>query len=172
MSISSEQIDKILEHIDQNPAVAPENTLTLNLTSDALQNDFNIAIHPFIDKALLEDDVREIMENLFLIRDWNVFTAEGGKFFMNLFGDSVAIFGVTAQNDDRFKLLSCIYVAPETTNENTLASLVLASFVKVLLPAVDAEKFLRELSGNVTRDGIKLSLAADSGLIFLTVVAA
>ena len=172
MSISSEQIDKILEHIDKNPALAAENTLTLNVTADALQRDFNIAIRPFIDKAPLEDDVRDIMEKLFLISDWNVFEADGGKFFMNLFGDSVAICGVTAHDNDRFKLLSCIYVAPETSNENTLASLVLASFVKVLFPTVDAEKFLRELSGNVTRDGIKLSIAADGGLIFVTAVAA
>ena len=172
MSISSEQIDKILEHIDKNPAIDVENTLTLNVTADTLQRDFNIAIHPFIDKAPLEDDVRDIMEKLFLISDWNVFEAEGGKFFMNLFGDSVAICGVTAHDNDRFKLLSCIYVAPETSNENTLASLVLASFVKVLFPTVDAEKFLRELTGIVTRDGIKLSLAADGGLIFVTAVAA
>ena len=122
MSISSEQIDKILEHIDKNPAIDVENTLTLNVTADDLQRDFNIAIRPFIDKAPLEDDVRDIMEKLFLISDWNVFEAEGGKFFMNLFGDSVAICGVTAHDNDRFKLLSCIYVAPETSNENTLAS--------------------------------------------------
>ena len=171
MSITHEQIDVILEKIAQNPAIAPENTLTLKVTADALQNDFNTAIQPFLDKAELEDDVRDVMEKLFLISEWNVFTDNGVKFFMNLFGDSVAIFGVMADDGERFKLLNCVYVMPETPNETTLASLVLASFVKVLLPNVDAEKFLRELTGDVTRDGIKFSIAADSGLIFVTAVA-
>ena len=172
VSITSEQIDKIFERIDKNLAVNVENTLTLGLTADIVRNDFNVAIRPFLDKSELEADVRDVMEKLFLIREWKVFEAEGGKLFMNLFGDSVAIFGVTARGDNRFKLLTCVYVAPKTQNENTLASLVLASFVKVLLPTVDVEKFLRGLSGGVTLDGIKFSLAADGGLIFVTAVAA
>lgn len=171
MSITNEQIDTIFEHIGQNPAIAPENSLTLKITAYSMQNDFNTAIRPFLDKAQFEYDLREIMEQLFLIREWNIFAEGGIKFFMNLFGDSVAIFGVMADDDNQFKLLSCVYITPTTKNEEILASLVLVSFVKVLLPTVDAEKFLRGLTGNVTRDGIEFSLAADDGLTFVTAVA-
>ena len=174
MGFSSEQIDKMMAFAEQN---FPEDTAPLPLDIDSLQKNFNAEMQTFLDKCPFDDaETAEVMENLFLIKDfYQIFDLEEGKFFFNVFGDRTAIFGVS-DSDDRFRLLTCMYTTPETDNENTLSSMVLAHFVKVLLPAVeffDTEKFLRELSASVTKtqDGVKFSIAADGDLIFVTAIA-
>lgn len=170
MRITSEQIDKIMAYIEQHPALSPENTATFDVDIAQFQESFNAAITPYIEKAQLDGELREVMEKLFLIDEYQTFDVHDGKFFFNIFGDSVGIFGVT-NHEDQFKILLCIYNTPEDKNNLTLSSLVLASFTKVLLPnEIDVEKFLRELStsGTKIQGGVKFSIAADGKLIFVT----
>ena len=173
MKITSEQIDKIMAYIEQHPAASSENIATLNVDIAQFQESFNAAITPYIEKAQLDGELREIMEKLFLIDEYQTFDVHDGKFFFNIFGDSVGIFGVT-NHDDRFKILLCIYNTPEDKNNLTLSSLVLASFTEVLLPEeIDVERFLRELSasGTKTQGGVKFSIAADGNLNTLSATA-
>ena len=174
MSFTSEQIDKMMAFAEQN---FPENALPLPLGIDDLQKNFNAEMQIFLDKCQFDDaETAEVMENLFLIKDLcSITEAEEGKFFFNVFGDRTAIFGATDSADDRFRFLACMYTMPETKDEDTLSSVVLSHFVKVLLPNVeffDTEKFLRELSASVIKiqDGIKFSVAADDKLIFVTAI--
>lgn len=168
MKFSSEQIDKIMGFAEQN---FPEDAAPLPLDIDGLQKNFNAGMQTFLDKCPFDDaETTVVMENLFLIKDFcKIFELEGGKFFFNVFGDRTAIFGVSG-TDDYFRVLACAYTTPETADENTLSSMVLAYFVKTLLPEVDEEKFLRELSTSITKTqgGIKFSIAADGNLIFVT----
>lgn len=171
MRFSSEQIDKIMSFAEQN---FPEDAAPLPLDIDGLQKNFNAEMQTFLDKCPFDDaETAEVMENLFLIKNfYQISELEGGKFFFNVFGDRTSIFGVSGSGDF-FRILVCAYTTPETTDENTLSSMVLAYFVKVLLPNVDEEKFLRELSTSITKTqgGIKFSIAADGNLIFVTAVA-
>lgn len=174
MSITNEQIDKIFEFIEANPAAAPESKSVLALDAANFQNNFNAEIQPFLDTCQFDDaETIEIMTKLFLIKEPQIFSSEAGKLFMNMFGDRTAIFGVSGNDDDRFKLLTCVYTTPEDTDENTLSSMVLNYFVMTLLPGVDAESFLRELSttGQKVSGGMNFSIAADGNLIFVTAVA-
>lgn len=172
MGFTGEQIDKMMAFTERN---FPEDALPLPLGIDGLQKNFNAEMRAFLDKCAFDDpEVAEVMETLLLIKDFCQITElEGGKFFFNTFGDRTAIFGVSDSSDDRFRILTCMYTMPETKDENTLSSIVLAQFVKVLVPSVgffDTEKFLVELShsGTKIQDGVKFSIAADGNLIFVT----
>ena len=72
--------------------------------------------------------------------------------------------------DDRFKILVCAYTVPETNEENVLSSMILVGFVKVLLPDVDAEKFLREMSasGKKFSGGVNFSISSEDNITFVT----
>ncbi len=171
MRFTSEQIDKIMSFAEKN---FPEDAAPLPLDIEGLQKNFNAGMQTFLDKCPFDDaETAEVMENLFLIKNfYQISELEGGKFFFNVFGDRTSIFGVSG-SDDFFRILVCAYTTPETTDENTLSSMVLAYFVKTLLPEVDVENFLRELSTSITKtqSGIKFSIAANGNLIFVTAVA-
>ena len=168
-AFTHEQLDKVLAYIEQNPAA------TLKLDIATLQNNFNAVMESVFAEAKFDsDEEREVMEKLFLIKDYKIFEADEGKIFLNGFGDSAAIFGVTGKDDDRFKVLTCVYTTPENQTDMTFSSLILGSFMTTVLPAVEPETFLRELaaskSGQLTRDGITFSLAKQDGLILLTAI--
>ena len=116
MKITSEQIDKIMAYIEQHPAASSENIAPLNVDIAQFQKSFNAAITPYIEKAQLDGELREIMEKLFLIDEYQTFDVNDGKFFFNIFGDSVGIFGVT-NHEDQFKILLCIYNTPGTKTQ-------------------------------------------------------
>ena len=173
---TQEQVDKIMNYVDQNPAASPENTSALNLTPAQLQTNFNAELKPVFDKTQFEnDEERAAMEKIFLIQDFQVFDTEAGKFYLNIFGDGVAVFGLTGNNDDRFKLASCAYTNPETQGEKVLSSLVLLTFVKTVAPEENPQTLLETLaaeqSGSLTRSGIKFSAVKDGNLILLSAVA-
>ena len=173
---TQEQVDKIMNYVDQNPAASPENTSALNLTPEQLKTKFNAELKPVLDKTQFEnDEERATMEKVFLIQDFQLFEEEGGKFYLNVFGDGVAILGMTGNNDDSFKLASCAYINPETQGEKVLSSLVLFSFVKSVAPEENPQKLLETLaaeqSGSLTRNGIKFSAVKDGNLILLSAVA-
>lgn len=176
-SLTHEQLDELVDHIGQNPATTSANTSTLNVDIDSLQKDFNADISSILAQAQFEnDEQREVMEKLFLIKDYQIFAAEDGKIFMNAFGNSVVIIGVTGNGDDRFKLLACAFTTPENQDDMTLSSLILASFVKVILPDADPEQFLNELfsaqSSDLVRDGIHFTVEQNGNLNILTAVVA
>ena len=169
MKFTSEQIDTLIKFVDEN---FPANDSPLPIDFDALQKNFNAEMKTFLNQCPFDDaEEAEVMEKLFLIGDFlQVFDLPGGKFFFNLFGDRTAILGASGAGDDRFKILVCAYTIPETNDETTLSSMILIGFVKVLLPAVDAEKFLRELSasGKKFSGGVKFSIAAEDNITFVT----
>lgn len=174
---TQEQVDKIMDYVEQNPAASPENTSTLNLTPAQLQEKFNTELKPVLDRTQFEnDEERATMEKIFLIQDFQLFEEEVGKFYLNIFGDGVAILGVTGNNDDRFKLATCAYINPETPGEKVLSLQVLLSFVKSVAPEENAPKLLEALaaeqSGTLTRNGVKFSTVKDGNLILLSAVAA
>lgn len=174
---TQEQVDKIVDYVEQNPAASPENTSTLNLTPAQLQEKFNAELKPVLDKTQFEnDEERATMEKIFLIQDFQLFEEEVGKFYLNIFGDGVAILGMTGNNDDNFKLASCAYINPETQGEKVLSSLVLLSFVKAVAPEENPQNLLETLaaeqSGTLTRNGVKFSTVKDGNLILLSAVAA
>lgn len=173
---TQEQVDKIMNYVDQNPAASPENTSALKLTPEQLKEKFNAELKPVLDKTKFEnDEERATMEKVFLIQDFQIFEEEGGKFYLNIFGDGVAVLGMTGNNDDNFKLASCAYINPETQGEKVLSSLVLLSFVKAVAPEENPQNLLETLaaeqSGTLTRNGIKFSAVKDGNLILLSAVA-
>lgn len=174
---TQEQVDKIMNYVDQNPAASPENTSVLKLTPAQLKEKFNAELKHVLDKTKFEnDEERATMEKVFLIQDFQIFEEEGGKFYLNIFGDGVAVLGMTGNNDDNFKLASCAYINPETQGEKVLSSLVLLSFVKAVAPEENPQNLLETLaaeqSGTLTRNGIKFSAVKDGNLILLSAVAA
>lgn len=173
---TQEQVDKIMNYVEQNPAASPENTSVLKLTPAQFQTNFNAELKPVLDKTQFEnDEERATMEKVFLIQDFQIFDSEGGKFYLNIFGDGVAILGMTGNNDDNLKLAICSYINPETQGEKVLSSLVLMSFVKSVAPEENPQTLLEaiaaEKSGTLTRNGIKFSAVRDGNLILLSAVA-
>ena len=169
MKFTSEQIDTLMKFIDEN---FPANAAPLPLDADALQKNFNADMRAFLSQCSFDDaQEAEVTEKLFLIGEFlQVFELPSGNFFFNVFGDGTAILGASDTGDDRFKILVCAYTLPETNDENILSSMILVGFVKVLLPGVDAEKFLRELTaaGKKISGGVKFSIAAKDNLTFVT----
>lgn len=165
-----------MNYVDNNPAASPQNTAVLKLTPAQLQTKFNAEIKPVLDKTKFEnDEERAIMEKVLLIQDFQLFDSESGKFYLNIFGDGVAVFGITGNNDDSLKLASCAYINPETQGERIVSSLVLLSFVKAVAPEENPQNLLETLaaeqSGTLTRNGIKFSAVKDGNLILLSAVA-
>lgn len=169
MKFTREQIDTLMKFVDENFSA---NAAPLPIDFDALQKNFNADMRAFLNQCAFDDaEETEVMEKLFLIGGFlQVFKLPSGKFFFNIFGDRTAILGASGTGDDRFKILVCAYTVPETKAENVLSSMILVGFVKVLLPAVDAEKFLRELSasGAKTSGGVNFSISSTGNIIFVT----
>lgn len=167
LSITGEHVDKIFAYIE---TARPENFPALDIDAAQFQKRFNAEQIPYLDKAQLTGEQRKLTEKILLIDEYQIFQAEAGKLYLKIFGDSAAFFAVTGNDDDRFKLLSCAYLTPKTQNEQTIASLIIAAMVKALLPAVEIEQFLAELSMGkfMARDGVKFWPFANDDLIFLS----
>lgn len=175
-SLTSEQFEKVADYIGRHPSSSPENTVTLKLDTEQFKQGFNAELKPILTSAKFDsDEVRQTMEKLFYIQDYKVFHSEIGNLYVNIFGDKAAILGVTGKDDAHFKTMCCTYAAPENREENTLSSLVLVSFVRTLLPGIEFESFMKDLSSSqgkpFTRDGIKFSLGKEDNLVVLTAVA-
>lgn len=172
-----EQIDKIMAYVNQNPAASPENTAALPLTPAMFQKNFNAEVKSVLDKAQFDSaEDRAVMEKIFLIQDFQAYESNGGKFYLNVFGNRVAIFGVTANDNNRFKFVSCAYTMPETQDEKSLSSLILVTFAKVVALNENPQNLLSDLaaeqSGSLTRNGVTFSALRDNDLILLSVTKA
>ena len=169
MKFTSEQINTLMKFVDENFSA---NATPLPIDFDALQKNFNAEMKTVLNQCRFSDaEETAVMEKLFLIGDFlQVFELPSGKFFFNLFGERTAILGASGTGDNRFKILVCAYTVPETNEENILSSMILVGFVKVLLPAVDAEKFLRELSasGKKISGGVNFSISSEDNITFVT----
>ena len=171
------QVEKLMSYVDQHPAASPENTAALPVTAAQFKTNFNAEIKPVLDQAQFNSaDDRAVMEKLFLIQDFQVSEGSGGKFYLNVFGDSVAIFGVTGNDSNRFKLAACSYTKPENQGDETLSSLVLLAFTKVIAPDENPQELLKALaaeeSGTLTRNDVKFTAARDGDLVLLSAVKA
>ena len=168
-----EQIDKIMAYVNQNPAASPENTATLPLTPTMFRKNFNADVKSVLDKAQFDSaEDREIMEKIFLIQDFQVYESNDGKFYLNVFGNRVAIFGVTANDNNRFKFVSCAYTMPENQDEKSLSSLILVTFAKAVALNENPQALLSDLaaaqSSTLTRNGVTFSAVRDNDLILLS----
>ena len=174
---TQEQVDKLMNSVNQNPAASPDNKSLLMLTPAQFKTNFNTELRPVLNKAEYNnDEERALMENIFLIKDYQVFEAEGGLFFLNVFGNNTAVFGVTGNDNNRFKLLNCAYTKPENPGEEMVSSMVLMAFVTVVAPEENPQQVLKDLgaeeSGTLTRGGVKFTAAKDGDLILLSAVKA
>lgn len=175
-ALTHENIDTVMNYMGQHPAAQPESTKVLNVDAAQLKSRYNANLEPILTQAQFDnEETRAAMEKLFYIEDFQVFNAEEASLYMNVFGDSVAILGVTSNDDPRFKMLTCSYTMPENKNDDTLSSLILVSFVKSIIPVADVESFLREVTGaqaaGLVRDGVKFNVGRDGDLIVVTAVA-
>ena len=175
---TQEQVDKLMNSVNQNPAASPDNKSLLMLTPAQFKTNFNTELRPVISQAKYDnDDERALMEQIFLIKDYTVFEAEGGLFYLNVFGNNTAIFGVTGNDSNRFKLLNCAYTKPENPGEEMVSSMVLLAFVTVVAPEENPQQLLKDLgaeeSGTLIRGGVKFSASTDGdGLVLLSAVKA
>ena len=132
---TQEQVDKLMDSVNKNPAASPANKSLLMLTPAQFKTNFNTELRPVLNQAQYDsDDERALMEQIFLIKDFQVFEAEGGLFYLNVFGNNTAVFGVTGNDNNRFKLLNCAYTKPENPGEEMVSSMVLLAFVTVVAP--------------------------------------
>ena len=137
------------------------------------RKNFNADVKSVLDKAQFDSaEDREIMEKIFLIQDFQVYESNDGKFYLNVFGNRVAIFGVTANDNNRFKFVSCAYTMPENQDEKSLSSLILVTFAKAVALNENPQALLSDLaaaqSSTLTRNGVTFSAVRDNDLILLS----
>ena len=171
---TQEQVDKLMDSVNKNPAASPANKSLLMLTPAQFKTNFNTELRPVLNQAQYDsDDERALMEQIFLIKDFQVFEAEGGLFYLNVFGNNTAVFGVTGNDNNRFKLLNCAYTKPENPGEEMVSSMVLLAFVTVVAPEENPQQLLKDLgaeeSGTLIRGGVKFTASTDGdGLVLLS----
>lgn len=167
MPITEEQLETLFAFIDGHPAAQIDSRLTLPITADNFKERFNVEMIPIVRRLDLDDD-RTVTKSFFLLNDWQTRATTDGKIFLNVFGNSAAIEVVT-DDSDRIKFVLCAFSQPETPDEKTLASMVLVTLTKVLLPADDVEGFLRKLPavGNMIVGDMEFSLTKFNGLTLI-----
>lgn len=172
MRISDEQIDIILSALENNSDAAEE-ARSLPLAAEKLRREFNAQLEPLLKRSLGDNaELLAIMAKLFLMNDVKILPAEKADLFVNIFGDSVAIFGVTPHGGGDFKLLTCAYTVPQDKRETLTVNLVLSSFIKVLAPSVDVQALTQTSpTASFVKDGVKFSATSHENLIMLTAVA-
>lgn len=173
---TQEQVDTLMASVNQNPAASPENKSLLMLTPAQFKTNFNNELRPVLSQAQYDnDEERALMEQIFLIRDYQIFEAAGGRFYLNVFGNNTAIYGVTGNDSNRFKLLNCAYTKPENPGEEMVSSMVLLAFVTVVAPEENPQQLMKDLgaeeSGTLIRGGVKFTAARNGDLVLLSAVA-
>lgn len=176
-AFTQEQVDKLMSQVGNNPAASPDNKSLLMITPAQFKKNFNNELRPVISQAKYDnDEERVLMEQVFLIQDYQVFEATGGLFYLNVFGNSTAVFGVTGNDNNRFKLLNCAYTKPENPGEEMISSMVLMAFVTVVAPEENPQQLLKDLgaeeSGTLIRGGVKFTAARDGDLVLVSAVKA
>lgn len=170
MRITSEQIDAIVDAF-QNFQI-DENTPSLPVNVESLQERYNARINPLLDRAQLDEETLGLMQQLLLINEYQVNSADGLYFFFNIFGDTIGIFGL-GEEGGNFKVLRLCFTVPENQRESQTLDFVFHAFTKVFLPESDDVEFITALRSNpeVNRNGFVFSMAQEGNLLTVTALA-
>lgn len=170
--LTGEQLDKAFAHAKQG-----ENNAPLYLNDEDFQDRFNWLIAPIIQDGMGIDDA-SAMEYFFLVKDYDVTETANGTIYAYVFGyNGVAVVGLSAANDDAFKVLSLCYKTPENADESVFTGWLMKAFVGSITPDVDVQALIKDLttgnsSGGIVKNGVRYSVAEDGNLNILTAVAA
>ena len=173
MRITHEQIDEIMSEFES--LELDENSPPLPLNVDELQQRFNAQINPLLDAAELDAEGLALMRKLLLIGEYQTFTdeASGLEFFVNIFGDTIGLFGLKSIGGN-FKILRLCFTVPENQREAKTLDFVFHAFTKIFMPKVDGEQFINALKSNpfVFVNDVKFSLTQEDNLLTVTAVGA
>lgn len=167
---TSDQAQKILSHLSNNPAIQSSKTLNTNIES--FQKSFNAQIESFLKQANLSAEELSASQKFLLIKDYKTFSESGRNLFLNNFGNSITVLGISEENSN-FKILSFCFTVPENKGEENVLDLVFTTFARVLLPDTDLRDLLTEVKAksSCVRNGIKFSLFQDGTLNILDLTA-
>ena len=173
MRITHEQIDEIMSEFES--LELDENSPSLPLNVDELQQQFNAQINPLLDAAELDAEGLALMRKLLLIGEYQTFTDEASRleFFVNIFGDTIGLFGLKSIGG-KFKILRLCFTVPENRREAQTLDFVFHAFTKIFLPDVNGEQFINALKSNpfVIVNDAKFSLTQKDNLLTVTAVGA
>ena len=112
------------------------------------------------------------MQQLLLINEYQVNSADGLYFFFNIFGDTIGIFGV-GKTGENFKVLRLCFTVPENQREAQTLNFVFHAFNKVFVPESDDVEFITALRSNpeVNRNGFVFSMVQEGNLLTVTALA-
>ena len=171
MRITHEQIDEIMSSFET--LELDENSPPLPLNVDELQQRFNAQINPLLDAAELDAEGLALMRKLLLVGEYQTFTDEASnfEFFVNIFGDTIGLFGLRSIGGN-FKILRLCFTVPEDKREAQTLDFVFHAFTKIFLPEVNGEQFINALRSTpeVVRNGVKFSLTQKDNLLTVTAV--
>lgn len=167
---TSDQAEKILSHLSNNPAV--QSSKTLNTNVESFQKSFNAQIESILKQANLSAEDSATFQKFLLIKDYKTFSESGQNLFLNNFGNSITVLGISEANSN-FKILSFCFTVPENKGEENVLDLVFTTFARVLLPDVDLRDLLTEVKAksSCVRNGIRFSLSQDGTLNILDLTA-
>lgn len=167
---TSDQAEKILSHLSNNPAV--QSSKTLNSNVESFQKSFNAQIESILKQANLSAEDSATFQKFLLIKDYKTFSESGQNLFLNNFGNSITVLGISEANSN-FKILSFCFTVPENKGEENVLDLVFTTFARVLLPDVDLRDLLTEVKAksSCVRNGIRFSLSQDGTLNILDLTA-
>ena len=167
---TSDQAEKIISHLSNNPAI--QSSKTLNTNVESFQKSFNAQVESIVKQANLSAEDSAALQNVLLIKDYKTFSESGRNLFLNNFGNSITVLGISEENSN-FKILSFCFTVPENKSEENVLDLVFTTFARVLLPDADLKKLLIEVKANssYTQNGIKFSLFQDGTLNILDLTA-
>lgn len=172
MRITHEQIDEIVDAFAE--CQIDENSPTLKFNVESLQENFNAQINSILDAAAsqLDEETLPLLQQLLLIDEYQIHSADEMEFFFNIFGDTIGLFGIK-KRDENFKILRLCFTVPDNSREAKTLDFVFWAFAKIFLPDVDSVEFIKALQSNksVTRGGVIFSLTKNGNLNTVTAVA-
>ena len=174
MKITHEQIDEIINDFENCPV--DENTPSLPFNVETLQENFNAQINPLLDKTFelgeLDEETLQLLRQLLLIDEYQIYSADDMEFFFNIFGDTIGLFGIK-KPDENFKILRLCFTVPDNSREARTLDFVFYAFTKIFLPKGDSVEFINALKANpsVTRGGVNFSLVQKDNLLTVTALA-
>lgn len=172
MRITHVQIDEIMSSFER--LKLDENSPSLPFNVKSLQHRFNAQIKPFLDAAQLDAEGLALMQKLLLINECQIHTDEENnfEFFVNIFGDTIGLFGLGTIGGN-FKILRLCFTVPENDREAQTLNFVFHAFTKSFLPKADGVEFINLLkaTSEVICGGVKFSLTQKDNLLTVTAVA-
>lgn len=150
-----------------------ENSPPLPLNVRKLQQSFNAQLEPFLEAAQLDAESLALMQKLLLINEYQLYTdeASGLEFFVNIFGDTIGLFGMGTISGN-FKILRLCFTVPDNQREAQTLDFVFHAFTKIFLPEAAGDEFINALKSTpeVTRGGVKFSLSQKDNLLMVNAI--